>query len=184
MPKQFPWEEYKSQIYSLYITEDRSLNDVREIMKQEYNFNPAYVYTFWNTFTTPLFNFNIWLRIKTYRTKIREWNFPPKLLPLHENQLLVAKIKELWLLNFSSQSMLHALSRFGYFLTLKQLKDLRLHPTIRLLQQNSPFVSNEEISAVADIAISELLSSGQSLRWGAGAYTIASIRQSGILVSQ
>ena len=59
MPKKFPWEEYKSQRNSLYITEDQSLNDVREIMKQEYNFNPAYVYTFWNNFTTPLFNFNI-----------------------------------------------------------------------------------------------------------------------------
>lgn len=80
--------------------------------------------------------------------------------------------------------MLHALSRFGYSLTLKQLKDIRLHPTIRLLLQNSPLASNEEVSAVADNAIRELLSSEQSLRWGAGAYTIASIRQSGILVSQ
>lgn len=104
--------------------------------------------------------------------------------PLHENISLVAKVKELWLLNFSSQSMLHALSQCGYCLTNTQLKELRLHPTVRLLQQNSPTLSKEDLHTKADNAIIELLAKGQSLRWGAGAYTIACIRQSGILVSQ
>lgn len=80
--------------------------------------------------------------------------------------------------------MVHALNRSGFSLTPIQLKDLRLHPTVRLLQQNSPTLSKETISQQADSAVMELLASGQSLRWGAGAYTIASIRQSGILISQ
>lgn len=80
--------------------------------------------------------------------------------------------------------MLHALDQSGYSLTWIQLRDLRLHPTIRLLHQNSPNLSKEYISEIADTAIKESLANGQSLRWGAGAYTIASIRQSGILVSQ
>lgn len=98
--------------------------------------------------------------------------------------MLVAKIRELWLQNFSSRSMLHALDKCGYSLTWIQLRDIRLHPTVRLLQQNSPSLSKEYISEMTDTAIMELLANGQSLRWGAGAYTIASIRQSGILVSQ
>ena len=41
MPKQFTWELYRDEIYRLYITENRSLTDVREIMKQENDFYPA-----------------------------------------------------------------------------------------------------------------------------------------------
>lgn len=40
------WEQYKDEIYRLYITEDRSLTDVREIMNQEKDFYPAYIHIY------------------------------------------------------------------------------------------------------------------------------------------
>ena len=68
-------------------------------------------------------------------------------------------------------------SEFSEFFILKEKKD-------KFNISNSPNLSKEYISEMADTAIKESLANGQSLRWGAGAYTIASIRQSGILVSQ
>ena len=45
-------------------------------------------------------------------------------------------------------------------------------------------LTKEEVSRVADQAIAIALESGQSLRWGAGTYTIANIRMQGVLVSE
>jgi len=80
--------------------------------------------------------------------------------------------------------MQHALRKHGYNLSLLQLRNLRLHPTVRILLQNRTNLSNDEVASIADEAIASALQSGQSLRWGAGAYTIANIRMQGILVSE
>jgi len=80
--------------------------------------------------------------------------------------------------------MIHALKRHGYDLSLLQLRKLRLHPTVRILFQNRMNLTKEEVSRVADQAIAKALESGQSLRWGAGTYTIANIRMQGVLVSE
>ena len=80
--------------------------------------------------------------------------------------------------------MLHALESYGYHLNIVQLRDLRLHPSVRILFQHSSAMTKEEIEQIADTAIQSALISGQSLRWGAGAYTIAHVRLQGILVSE
>lgn len=80
--------------------------------------------------------------------------------------------------------MQHALQKHGYNLSLLQLRNLRLHPTVRILLQNRANLSKEQVSSIADKAVAAALQSGQSLRWGAGAYTIANVRMQGVLVSE
>lgn len=80
--------------------------------------------------------------------------------------------------------MLHALKSYGYDLNVVQLRDIRLHPEVRILFQNRSTLTPEEIESIADNAIKSALTSGQSIRWGAGAYTIANVRLQGILVSE
>lgn len=112
-----------------------------------------------------------------------EWGIV-KQKPLFEDAFLVGKVRELWHQNYSSQSMLHALEKHNYQLTAIQLRNLRLHPSVRLLLQHSNSTTQDQIEAIADNAVRNALESGQSLRWGAGAYTMANIRLNGILVSE
>jgi hypothetical protein len=44
MPKAIPWEQYRSVLYTRYITEDRSLSEVMEIMNQDYGFIARWVF--------------------------------------------------------------------------------------------------------------------------------------------
>jgi len=121
--------------------------------------------------------------IKSYRTKLKEWDFE-KQKRLFQEEFLIAKIKELWLQNFSSISMLYALESYGYHLNIVQLRDLRLHLSVDILFQNTSTMTKEEIEQIADTAIQSALISRQSLQWGSGAYTIAHVRLQDIFVSK
>jgi len=57
--------------------------------------------------------------IKSYRTKLKECDFG-KQKQLFQDEFLVTKIKELWLQNLSSASMLHALKSYGYRVNIVQ----------------------------------------------------------------
>lgn len=115
--------------------------------------------------------------------KLNKWGYI-KQKPLYNDENLVSTIRELWLLNFSSSAMLHALEHHGYQLLSIQLRNLRLHPNVRLLLQHSPNTLKKQIELMADQVVRETLHLGQSLRWGAGSYTVAHMRLSGILVSE
>jgi hypothetical protein len=43
MPKYLNWEDHRHEIYQRYITEDRALSEVIEIMEQEHGFKAGYV---------------------------------------------------------------------------------------------------------------------------------------------
>lgn len=47
-------------------------------------------------------------------------------------------IKELWSRNMSSANILKCLAVHGWNLSLIQLRDLRLHPSLRLLMRTPP----------------------------------------------
>ncbi|KAG0126489.1 hypothetical protein HOY82DRAFT_542595 [Tuber indicum] len=162
MPRKYDWEKYRDEIFQRYIAEQRPLDEVRELLNHDYGFNPA---------------------AKTYTTKMKEWGFI-KQKPLFKQQDLVSKIYELWLQNFSSKAMLHALEQHGWILSSIQLRNLRLHPSVRILLQHSTHTDKQMIENIADQAVAQALRSGQSLRWGAGSYTVAHVRLSGVLVSE
>ena len=124
----------------------------------------------------------MYYRIKTYRTGLKEWNFA-KQKRLIDDSFLVDNIRELWLQNFSTTTMLYALKHHGYDLLLLQLRNLRLHPSVHTLFQNRTNLRKEEVSNITDEGIAEALESGQWLKWGAGSYTSVNIRMSGVLVS-
>ena len=188
MPKKYNWESHKEEIIQRYIHENRSLQETRDILQRDHQFSPAYVLPFPLNPEAANLNYGLTdrdshIRIKTYTTKLSEWEIV-KQKPLFEDAFLVEKVCELWHQNYSSQSMLHALEKHDYRLTAIQLRNLRLHPSVRLLLQYSNSTPQDQIEAIADNAVRNALESGQSLRWGAGAYTMANIRLNGILVSE
>jgi hypothetical protein len=49
--------------------------------------------------------------------------------------MLVGLIHKFWIDNFTTADMIYALQRHGYHITSTQVKNIRLHPTIRLLHR-------------------------------------------------
>lgn len=94
---------------------------------------------------------------------------------LFEDSFLVDKIRELWLQNLSSTTILCVLKHHTYDLSLLQLCNLRLRNNVLILFQNQTNLMKEEALNIADEAITKTLKSGQSLRWSAGSDTIANI---------
>ncbi|RPA89048.1 hypothetical protein L873DRAFT_1895537 [Choiromyces venosus 120613-1] len=137
MPPRYNWASFKDLIYQRYIVEGRTLEETRDIISNDFDFNPS---------------------IKTYRTKLKEWDFGKQKCLFRDPH--------------------------GYDLTTIQLRDIRIHPEVRILFQNRSNLTAEEVESIADEAIKSALSSGQSLRWGAGTYTIANVHMQGILVSE
>jgi len=96
----------------------------------------------------------------------------------------VAKVKDLWTRNLSSANMLRCLSLEGWQLSATQLRNLRLHPTLRCLMGTAPTLEARREGALrAESLVREHLISGQSIRYGRQ-YTLSNIRLSGVFVSQ
>ena len=92
-------------------------------------------------------------------------------------------IHKFWIDNFTTADMLHALQRHDYHITSTQLKNIRLHPTIRLLHRRPPSISKDEIATQLATILSQHRDSGQSLRWGRS-YLMGIVRKSGLIVSE
>lgn len=91
-------------------------------------------------------------------------------------------IKELGSRNMSSANILKCLAVHGWNLSLIQLRDLHLHPLLRLLMRTPP---DQRLIATAraEALVREHLVSGQAIRYGRE-YTLTNIRLSGVFVSQ
>jgi len=70
---------------------------------------------------------------RAYKKKFNEWQFPKKQSPLWEDQKLVSIIWTMWKTNMTPSDMIYGLTFHGYIITIRQLKEVRLHPTVRLL---------------------------------------------------
>jgi len=80
--------------------------------------------------------------------------------------------------------MLRCLQHDGWHLSSTQLKNLRLHPNLRLLMGTAHTPEAKLQAAInAEDYIREHLVSGQAIRYGRQ-YTLANIRLSGIFISQ
>lgn len=122
--------------------------------------------------------------LRAYRNKFSEWEFTKDQLLLYKNEQLVAKVKDLWIRNMSSANMLRCLSLEGWQLSATQLRNLRLHPTLRCLMGTAPTLEARlEGLQRAEGLVREHLISGQSIRYGRQ-YTLSNIRLSGVFVSQ
>jgi len=97
---------------------------------------------------------------------------------------LVNKVKELWSRNLSSTNMLQCLQLEGWYLSPIQLKNLRLHPSLRLLMGTAHTPEARLEAAVrAETYVQEHLVSGQSIRYGRQ-YALTNNRLSGVFISQ
>lgn len=80
--------------------------------------------------------------------------------------------------------MLRCLQHDGWHLSSTQLKNLRLHPNLRLLMGTAHTPEAKLQAAInAEGYIREHLVSGQAIRYGRQ-YTLANIRLSSIFISQ
>ena len=79
--------------------------------------------------------------------------------------------------------MIYGLTFHGYMITISQLKEVHLYPTVRLLTRQSntddPNMNQSKLKA----AIESLMSSGQGLRWGR-TYPKAALRLDQLFISQ
>ena len=98
---------------------------------------------------------------RTYRVKFAEWEFTNKQKSLHRDITLVNKVRELWKRNLSSANMLRCLQHDGWHLSSTQLKNLRLHPDLRLLMGTAHIPEARQQAALnAEVYIGEHLVSG------------------------
>jgi len=80
--------------------------------------------------------------------------------------------------------MLRCLTVHGWDLSWIQLRNLRLHPSLRLLMGTPSTPEAREAAALMAVdAVKEHLFSGQAIRYGRR-YTVANIRLTGIFVSE
>ena len=80
--------------------------------------------------------------------------------------------------------MLRCLQLDGWYLSPIQLKNLRLHPNLRLLMETAHTPEARLQAAInAEGYIREHLVSGQAIRYGRQ-YSLTNIRLSGIFISQ
>jgi hypothetical protein len=79
--------------------------------------------------------------------------------------------------------MIYGLTFHGYILTIRQLKEIRLHPTVRLLtrQSNTDDPNKNQMKLRATIEC--LMSSGQGLCWGR-TYLEVALQLDGLFISQ
>jgi hypothetical protein len=79
--------------------------------------------------------------------------------------------------------MIYGFNFLGYILTICQLKEVRLHPTVRLLTRRSNTDDPNKNQMKLRAAIESLMSSGQGLHWGR-TYLEAALRLDRLFVSQ
>ena len=105
-------------------------------------------------------------------------------MSLHKDTQLVAKVRELWAQNLTSANILRCLSVHGWSLSAIQLRNLRLHPSLRLLMGTANGEEARFEAAIrAENLVREHMISGQSIRYGRE-YTLTNIRLSGVFISQ
>lgn len=126
----------------------------------------------------------IFCSIRAYRDRFSQWEFTKRQVSLHKDVELVAKVRKLWTQNMTSANMLRCLSVHGWNLSSIQLRNLRLHSSLRLLMGIS---NSEETRFEATVRAEDLVRrhmiSGQSIRYGRE-YTLTNIRLSGVFISQ
>ena len=94
------------------------------------------------------------------------------------------KVKELWSRNLSSANILRCLQLDGWHLSPTQLKNLLLHPELRLLMGTAHTPEAMlQAAMLAETYFCEHGVSGQALRDGRQ-YALANIRLSAIFISQ
>ena len=72
-----------------------------------------------------------------YKKWFNEWQFPKKQSPLSEDQKLVSIICTMWKNNITQSDMIYGLTLQGHMLTIRQLKEVHLHSTVRPLTRRS-----------------------------------------------
>jgi len=130
----------------------------------------------------------IWINLfygseRAYKKKFNEWQFPKKHSPLWEDQKLVSIICTTWKNNMNPSDMIYGLTFHGYILTIRQLKEVRLHPAVTLLTGWSNINDPNKNQMKLKAAIESVMSSEQGLRWG-WTYLEAALWLDGLFISQ
>ncbi|ETN46006.1 uncharacterized protein HMPREF1541_00189 [Cyphellophora europaea CBS 101466] len=100
----YQWTQHKDVCYKLYIEERKSLEEIMQHMRDNYNFNPSK---------------------RAFQQQFRRWGFPSKQNPAHRNAELVERVKELWEANYTQREMLKTLNEEGYEIKERELMRLR-----------------------------------------------------------
>ncbi|KAI9875816.1 MAG: hypothetical protein M1823_007393, partial [Watsoniomyces obsoletus] len=106
----YEWAQHKDVCYKLYIEERKSLEEIMQHMRDNYNFQPSK---------------------RAFQQQFRRWQFPSKQNPAHRNLDLVARVRELWENNYTQADMLKTLNNEGF--ELKERELMRLRAKHRLL---------------------------------------------------
>jgi len=86
--------------------------------------------------------------------------------PLWKDQILVAIICTMWKNNMTPSDMIYGLTFHRHILTIRQLKELRLHPMVLLLTGRCNTDDPNKNQMKLRAAIESLISSGEGLCWG------------------
>ncbi|KAH6657186.1 hypothetical protein BKA67DRAFT_554522 [Truncatella angustata] len=120
----YNWDMYEPKCYRLYIDENKSLEDIMDIMRVEDNFTPSK---------------------RAYQTQFRRWKFPSKQNPAHKDDRLVARVKELWEKNLSQREILRMLNdEDGFDIKHRELMRVRTRNRWLLRKPNPDRPSREE----------------------------------------
>lgn len=123
---------------------------------------------------------------RAYKTRFDIWKFHKQNhhAPLHEDHKLVALVKDFYTRNMTSKSMLRCLLSHNYFISITQLRDLRLHPSLRLIMGTARSEdAREKAQNTAEEYVRKHLLSGQAIQFGR-TYALTNIRLEGVFVSQ
>ncbi|KAK0734818.1 hypothetical protein B0T26DRAFT_689717 [Lasiosphaeria miniovina] len=88
----YDWEAHKQACHQLYIVENRSLDDLVELMRLRHNFTPCR---------------------RAFQLQLRRWGFPEKPSQAYKYAHLVDRVRELWESNLNQKDMLSALHAEG-----------------------------------------------------------------------
>jgi len=130
-----------------------------EVMREQYGFTPRLIFLL-------ILSENILIvySLRAYRDRFAQWEFTKRQVSLHKDNQLVARVKELWGQNMTSANILRCLSVHRWNLSAIQLRNLRLHPSLRLLMGTANGAeANFEAAVRAEDLVRTHMISGQAI---------------------
>ncbi|KAG5981449.1 hypothetical protein E4U55_002915 [Claviceps digitariae] len=127
----YEWDEHRQTCYRLYIEDGKSLEDIRDHMKNVHKFTPSE---------------------RAFRTQFRRWNFPLKQRSVPETERVVSRVKELWERNLPQREMLRILKEEGFDIKLRELHRLRVRNRwlLRSSSKRLPKVLGDDAQSVEE----------------------------------
>ncbi|KAK4462074.1 hypothetical protein QBC42DRAFT_225849 [Cladorrhinum samala] len=108
----YKWEKHREILRRLYVDEKKTLDEIVEIMRRDYQFMPSR---------------------RAYQGAFSRWKFPTKQNPAYKDERLIERIKELWEKNYNQRDMLRILNEEdGYDIGEREVQRIRTRHNLLL----------------------------------------------------